>query len=79
MTKQHYKLIGKLWAAVCLINCETGFSSDEVSENTTEDQLNIIVKEAIRQGDKLLGKHTRARNLGSIEQIAKYVEDLYYY
>ncbi len=76
LTKKQLRLIGKLWAAVILINCEGGFSSDEVTEDTTEDQLDIIVKEAIRQGDKILRGHHSARGLGTIAEIAEYVKSI---
>jgi hypothetical protein len=79
MTKEHYKLIGKLYAGVILINSEAGFGSEEVTESTTEEELTLIVQEAIRQGYKLIKGHESVRNMGTLEQIAKYVEDLYYY
>lgn len=78
MTKAHYKLIGKLYAGIILINCEGGFCSDEVSEDCTVEELEMIIKEAIRQGDKLIKGHESMRNLSTIGQIAEYVENLYY-
>ncbi len=78
MTKAHYKLIGKLYAGIILINCESGFSSDEVGEDCTEEELSTIISEAIRQGDRLLKGHEEMRHFGTIEQIADYVENLYY-
>lgn len=78
MTKQHYKLIGKLWAGLTLLNADSGFDPEDVLKNTTEDQLDIIVQECNNQGEKLLKLHPGVRRMGSIEQVAKYVENLYY-
>lgn len=46
--------------------------------NTTEDQLKLIAETCRSIGKKLAGKHTDILSMGSITEIAEYVEDLFY-
>lgn len=78
MTKQHYRLVAKLYAATVLYNTECACEPSEVLESTTEDQLQIIAKECREIGKKMAGKHTDVLRMGDIGQIAEYVENLYY-
>lgn len=78
MTKQHYKLVAKLYAATVLYNTECAFEPTNVLPHTTEDQLQSIAEHARSIGQKLAGKHSDVLGMGSISEVAEYVENLYY-
>lgn len=78
MTKQHYKLVAKLYAACVLYNTECAFEPYEVLEHTTEDQLYLIAETTRSIGVKLAGKHISVLHMGGIREIAEYVENIYY-
>jgi hypothetical protein len=78
MTKQHYKLVAKLYAAVVLYNTECAFEPDEILSHTTEDQLQLVSQTARDIGEKMAAKHIAVLGMGSISEIAEYVENLYY-
>lgn len=78
MTKQHYKLVAKLYAACILYNTECAFEPNEVLDHPTEAQLQLIAETARSLGVKMAGKHISILHMGGIKEIAEYVEDLYY-
>ena len=78
MTKQHYKLIAKLYAANILYNVECAFEPEQILPDTTEDQLQLVAEATRDIGEKMVGKHIQTLQMGSISQIAEYVENLYY-
>lgn len=78
MIKQHYKLVAKLYAAVILYNTECAFEPEEILPHTTEDQLQLVSQTARDIGKKMAGKHISVLGMGSIQEIAEYVENLYY-
>jgi hypothetical protein len=78
MTKQHYKLVAKLYAANVLYNTECAFEPNNLLNHTTEDQMQIVAEECRRIGEKMTGKHSAILGAGSITEIAEYVENLYY-
>ena len=78
MTKQHYKLIGKLYSASILYNVECAFEPDELLDHTTENQMQITAEECRAIGEKLAKGHEVVLSMGSIGEISEYVENLYY-
>lgn len=78
MTKQHYRLVAKLYSATVLYNTECAFEPDQVLPHTTENQLQYIAERCREIGKGLAFKHDEVLRMGSIGEIAEYVENLYY-
>lgn len=78
MTEQHYKLVAKLYAGAVIYQTECAYEPTALLPHTTEDQLQLVAQTARDIGKKIVGKHEAVLGMGSIQQIAEYVENLYY-